>query len=469
MQQEAHKNTRVWSRLALLLVGVLGSLAAAPGTASADVFISEYVEGTVNNKALEIYNGTPVPLDLGAGGYAIRIYSNGNSVAGATLNLSGIVAAGDVQVIRNNSATAPALIAVADVSTTNGVLGFNGNDALELVANGTVLDVIGQIGFDPVVEWGTAPTSTQDQTLRRKGTLTTGDPVGTDAFDPATQWDGFVMDDFSGLGMHTVTADGDGDSVPDPTDNCPSVANPTQDNYDGDTPGDLCDVDDDNDGVTDGTDICSQGMIGLGGDNDSDGCKDGEDVDDDNDAVEDGFDNCQLVANADQVDFDIDHAGDVCDTDDDNDGLADGNDSCAKGATGTGGDLDGDGCKAAEDTDDDGDGVFDTQDACDLLAGTGSGCPTSTRSLSLKRVSRRKVKGTLAAPQIPACRAGQKISLMRITRSGARKVRSATTPASGAFAFGALKPGRYFVKASSRLIPDLGSCAAAKSKTVRLR
>jgi hypothetical protein len=54
--------------------------------------------------------------------------------------------------------------------------------------------------------------------------------------------------------METATwtvPDTDGDGVPDTTDNCPNIANPLQENNDGDSEGDVCDNDDDNDGLTD--------------------------------------------------------------------------------------------------------------------------------------------------------------------------------------------------------------------------
>ena len=66
----------------------------------------------------------------------------------------------------------------------------------------TVLDVIGQIGFDPGTEWGTGLTSTADNTLRRKTRSTRATRHGTDAFDPAVEWDGFATDTFDGLGAH---------------------------------------------------------------------------------------------------------------------------------------------------------------------------------------------------------------------------------------------------------------------------
>jgi hypothetical protein len=54
-----------------------------------------------------------------------------------------------------------------------------------------------------------------------------------------------------------ATPDADGDGVPDATDNCSAVANPSQVNTDGAADGgDACDDDDDNDGFVDGEDNC---------------------------------------------------------------------------------------------------------------------------------------------------------------------------------------------------------------------
>ena len=66
----------------------------------------------------------------------------------------------------------------------------------------TILDVIGQVGFDPGTEWGTGLASTADNTLRRKTSISAGDANGSDAFDPSTEWDGYANDDISGLGSH---------------------------------------------------------------------------------------------------------------------------------------------------------------------------------------------------------------------------------------------------------------------------
>ena len=86
--------------------------------------------------------------------------------------------------------------------------------------------------------------------------------------DPAPEWTSFLQDDFTGLGSHTFTADTDGDTIGDATDNCPAVANTDQANHDSDQFGDVCDTDDDNDGIADGSDACAMGSIGVGTDTD---------------------------------------------------------------------------------------------------------------------------------------------------------------------------------------------------------
>ena len=57
---------------------------AVPATVSAatvatDLIISEYIEGSSFNKAIEIYNGTGAAIDLSE--YSLELYSNGAATA----------------------------------------------------------------------------------------------------------------------------------------------------------------------------------------------------------------------------------------------------------------------------------------------------------------------------------------------------------------------------------------------------
>ena len=187
-------------RLRLAVVGAaLVALAGAGGASAAptELFFSEYVEGSSNNKALEIFNGTGAPVVL-TGVYDIQNCANG-SASCTTFPLTGAIAAGDVFVFAHSSADA-AILAQADQLTGAGI--FNGDDALVLRKNGAVVDVIGQVGFDPGTEWGSGLTSTADNTLRRKASIEAGDTNATDAFDPTVEWVGFPTNTFAGLGAH---------------------------------------------------------------------------------------------------------------------------------------------------------------------------------------------------------------------------------------------------------------------------
>jgi len=57
--------------------------------AATELFFSEYIEGSGFNKALEIYNGTGAPVDLGAGNYVLQLYSNGSPTVSQSVNLTG--------------------------------------------------------------------------------------------------------------------------------------------------------------------------------------------------------------------------------------------------------------------------------------------------------------------------------------------------------------------------------------------
>lgn len=184
----------------------------AEGLNAIDLFISEYVEGSSNNKAIELFNGTSSVINLAD--YKLELYTNGSAIVGTTLNLTGTLQPGATYVIVNGSAS-DALKAKANV--TSSVTNFNGDDALVLKKGTTVLDVFGQVGFRPSPKWGTTVSSV-DQTLVRKDTVTTSDANGSDAFEPANEWNALPIDTFTNLGKHTFQGVeyGDGGTIEEP-------------------------------------------------------------------------------------------------------------------------------------------------------------------------------------------------------------------------------------------------------------
>jgi predicted extracellular nuclease len=110
----------------------LGSHTVTCGS-STDLFLSQYIEGSSFNKALEIYNGTGSAVNLATSGYKIAVYFNGNTSAGTTVGLSGTIAPGDVFVLADGRADA-AILAQADQTTLASL--FNGDDAVALVKGG---------------------------------------------------------------------------------------------------------------------------------------------------------------------------------------------------------------------------------------------------------------------------------------------------------------------------------------------
>lgn len=197
---------RVTALLSTAVVAALGTVVVAPA-ASADtpteLFFSEYIEGSGYNKALEIYNGTGGAVDLAAGGYEIDFYYNGNAESTFGIELAGTVVDGDVFVIAPTNATDTTILDEADQQ--QGTSWFNGDDAVVLRKGETVLDVIGQIAFDPGAQWGVDLISTADNTLRRAETVCAGDPDGSNVFDPSVEWVGYANNTVDGLGAHTAT------------------------------------------------------------------------------------------------------------------------------------------------------------------------------------------------------------------------------------------------------------------------
>ena len=190
-------------KLNMLLLAML----LAPAV-HAEPFISEYVEGSSNNKALEIYNPADVALDLT--GYSIKVFSNGATTAGKTVPLSGTLAAKSTLVL-TDTASAAALAAKSNMMF--GTSNFNGDDAIALYKGADLIDVFGQIGVDPGTSWGSNNNFTHDRTLVRKSSVVQGDVNGSDAFDPSVEWDFYAKDEFANLGSHSGSGTGGGGGV----------------------------------------------------------------------------------------------------------------------------------------------------------------------------------------------------------------------------------------------------------------
>ena len=168
--------------------------------ASPNVFFSEYIEGSSNNKAIEVYNGTGSTIDLSE--FSVKLGANGGDW-GNSIVLSGFLAPGEVYVIYNPSAGAE-IQAVGDVSSD--VTYFNGDDALGLFFNEFLIDVIGHPGVDPGTSWDVAGIAgaTAEHTLIRKLSVTEGNTnwvnsAGTDASN--SEWVVRDQDYFSNLGF----------------------------------------------------------------------------------------------------------------------------------------------------------------------------------------------------------------------------------------------------------------------------
>ena len=205
-----------------------------------DLFISEYIEGSYNNKAIELYNPTNEAIDLSK--YSLSRWSNGATTPLNTI-LSGTIEANDAFVIaldkRNPNGEgyeAPlwngwyvftdSISGLIDSIYTpeddlmgrvdlficpnyeDGTMYFNGNDAVTLeTSGGDIIDVIGKIGEDPGEAWGDENDAywTKDQTLIRKASVAGGfvyNPTQAYSFDPTLEWDSLPQNTFTQLGQH---------------------------------------------------------------------------------------------------------------------------------------------------------------------------------------------------------------------------------------------------------------------------
>lgn len=217
-----------------------------------ELFISEYVEGYNNNKALEIYNPKSTAVNLS--GYRLVRWSNGSNTADADINyvqsLSGTIQPYSTFTFfldkRNPAATGAdtileaSLLAIANniVNAGNGafyspdynaniegakMMPFNGDDAVSLQKNSggwTNVDIFGKIGEQPTNSGGTfSPTGgwtdtppyndgqgfylSKDKTLIRKASVTAGVTANPASFNALAEYDSLQVGTYTNLGLHT--------------------------------------------------------------------------------------------------------------------------------------------------------------------------------------------------------------------------------------------------------------------------
>lgn len=171
---------------------------------AADLFFSEYVEGSSNNKVVEIFNGTGATVDLSA--YKVVLFSNGAAIEnpGNTTQLEGTLANNATYIVYN-AGSVEAITSIGNIAST--ATYFNGDDAFALYKGETLIDVFGTIGEDPGAAWtADGGYTTVDKTLRRKSSVAQGQTANLAGFPTlATEWDLYEKDDFSGLGSHTFS------------------------------------------------------------------------------------------------------------------------------------------------------------------------------------------------------------------------------------------------------------------------
>lgn len=172
-------------------------------TMASDMIISEYVEGSSNNKAIELYNGTGKEVDLSK--YTLELCTNGSITVTKTIALSGTLENDKTYVIANSSANEQ-IKSVANLTTGN--LIHTGDDTIILKKDGIIIDSFGKLGEKPVDAWtnNDGSVSTKDMTLIRKSEISTGDTNVNDEFNPSVEWDAYKKDYIENLGKHSMDA-----------------------------------------------------------------------------------------------------------------------------------------------------------------------------------------------------------------------------------------------------------------------
>jgi len=217
------------STIFFLVAGLSFSASASAQLICDDLIISEYLEGTGNNKGLEFFNTTSEAIDLSA--YELQRWSNGEAGSTDVTQLFGTLPPLTTWVLINGQtedvdlgggaispACDPVMQGMADQldNPYPAPTYMNGNDALVLVKNGTtVVDIFGKPGEDPGTAWTNdaengftdvgdgAAWLTSNHTLRRKYEVVHGLNVPPVVFDTFLEWDTLPVNTWDGLGYHS--------------------------------------------------------------------------------------------------------------------------------------------------------------------------------------------------------------------------------------------------------------------------
>ena len=179
-----------------------------------DLFFSEYIEGSSQNKALEIFNPTINQIELS--NYRIAESVNGSGWQyWHEFPADAVIQPNDVWVITTNEADDSLKNVADEILPYPSLVYFNGDDArgLEKTTDGgttwNLIDIIGNPDEDPGIGWDVAgiPEATCNHTIVRKESIFTGSfdwatSAGTNA--ETSEWNVYPMDTFRYLGWHNV-------------------------------------------------------------------------------------------------------------------------------------------------------------------------------------------------------------------------------------------------------------------------
>ena len=157
------------------------------------VFISEYVEGSSNNKYIEIYNGGDTAIDLNADGYTLARDNDGNM----DFTYGVLSDWGSLSILNTGAVIVLAADGHEIYTSPDTVLEypspvhFNGNDAVALLRSGVVVDIVGELG--------NTADHIKDTTLTRNANITQGNSTFS-----WSEWTGSSTNNVSGLGQHNA-------------------------------------------------------------------------------------------------------------------------------------------------------------------------------------------------------------------------------------------------------------------------